>query len=98
MPVERKTKLLSTAIKRVQALPPERQNAIAEVILAELQNEPDPATARFQQLIQTKYTKGLTAHEAAELKTIEASFYATDELFYRPILDRVERKLASGKS
>lgn len=95
--MERKTKRLSAAIKRVQALPPERQNAIAEVILAELQNEPDPATLRFQQLIQTKYTKGLTAHEVDELKRIEASFYATDELFYRPIIERVERKLASEK-
>lgn len=96
--MERKTKLFSAAIKQVQALPPERQNAIAKVILAELREEPNPATARFQQLIKTKYTKGLTSEEVAEMKALEASFYVSDEAFYRPILDRVERKIASQKS
>lgn len=95
--MERRTKLLDAAIEQVQSLPPERQNAIAGVILAELDNQPDPMTARFQHLIKVKYTTGLTPEEVAELKAIEAAYTVRDEAFYRPILDRIDRKLAAAR-
>jgi hypothetical protein len=84
--------LLGEAVKRVAALSRERQDAIATQILDTLDNEANPANARFHQLIEQKYTAGLSAAEAAELDRLEAMFQIEDERFYGPILKRIAGK------
>src|SRR5688500_7934131 len=84
--------LLGEALKRVAALPRDRQDSIAAQILDTLNSEADPANARFHQLIEQKYTGRLSAEQAAELDRLEAGFQVQDELFYAPILERIAAK------
>ncbi len=84
------TKPIDLAIAEVRALPARRQAAVAETILASLRAEADPSARRFQALVEAKYTRGLSAAESSELERLEAGFHATDEEFYRPILQRVK--------
>lgn len=50
----------------------------------------DPAVDRFQQLVEVKYTRGLTSAETAEMERLEAEFVEAEEAYYRPIIDRVK--------
>ena len=84
-----KSTLLEQALKRVVTLPRKRQDAIAVQILDTLEEKSDPASARFQALIENKYTLGLTAEESSELDRLETVFRKSDETFYRPILERL---------
>ncbi len=52
--------------------------------------ERDPSTARFQRLVEIKYTRGLTSGEATELAQLETSFQSADEEYYRPIIERAK--------
>ncbi len=90
-----KSTLLQQVLKQVVTLPLERQDSIAIQILDSL-SKPDPKSARFQQLIENKYMAGLSAEECAELEVLEADFRKSDEAFYGPILERVERSESSG--
>ena len=60
---EKSGALLQVAIKRVKALPLPEQNAIAEGILAGLLEGVAPTTKRFQELVEAKYTRRMTAKE-----------------------------------
>ena len=68
-----------------------RQDAIAVQILDIVRDQPDPAVKRFQDLVEYKYTRGLTPDEVVELSRLEAGFEKSDEEFYAPILARVRR-------
>jgi hypothetical protein len=97
-PRKRKRALLDIAIEGVKALSPERQDAIAEAILADLRRDADPSALRFQALIEAKYTRGLTPAESLEIDGLEAAFRGSDEVFYGPIIARARaKKSAAGK-
>ena len=84
-----KSALLAQALQQVSKLSGKRQDAIGAQLLEMLDDQPDPASARFQELIELKYTRGLTALEVAELQQLEAMFEKREEPFYRPILKRI---------
>ena len=84
--------LLDHAIQEVRALPPERQEAIAEAIFAELRAGENPETGRFQQLVEAKYTRGLTPSESSEMDLLEGSFRRSDEAFYGPIIEMAKAR------
>ena len=84
--------LLEEAVKRISALSRERQDALAAQILDTLNSEPSAENLRFHQLVEQKYTNGLSAEETAELARLEAMFQVEDEKFYRPILKRIAGK------
>jgi hypothetical protein len=84
-----KSALLAQALQQISKLSGKRQDAIALQLLEILEDTPEPASARFQALIEFKYTRGLTQAEATELKSLEALFEKREEPFYRPILERV---------
>ena len=84
--------LLAQAFQEVSKLPGKRQDAIAVQILDIVRDQPDPAIKRFQDLVEYKYTRGLTADEVGELSHLEAGFEKSDEEFYAPILARVRRQ------
>lgn len=88
-PRQSRSRLLQQALQRVADLPLERQDAIARQILDALERESDPAPARFQLLIDRKYSSGLTEDETRELEELELAFRTRDEQFYEPILDRL---------
>ncbi len=90
-----KSTLLQQVLKQVVTLPLERQDSIAIEILDSLK-KPDAKSARFQQLIENKYTTGLSEVECSELEGLEADFRKGDEAFYGPILERIERLESSG--
>ena len=92
----RKHGLLEFAIQEVKALSPKRQDAIAEAILADLRQEADPSATRFQDLVEAKYTRGLSPAESLEFDGIEAAFRDSDEAFYRPIIERAKAKKPSA--
>ena len=79
------------AFKKSQSSPGKRQDAIAVQILDIVRDKPDPAVKRFQDLVEYKYTRGLTPDEVVELSRLEARFEKSDEEFYAPILARVRR-------
>mgnify|MGYP000735620929 CR=1 FL=1 len=83
--------LLEEALKRVAALPRDRQDWIAAQIIDTLNRESDANIARHHQLIERKYTGGLTSAEITELASLEAGFQIQDELFYAPILERIAK-------
>ncbi len=89
-----KSTLLQLVLKQVVTLPLERQDSLAIEILDSLAKA-DPKSARFRQLIENKYTTGLSAEECAELEVLEADFRSSDETFYGPILERIERSESS---
>ncbi|MCX6610080.1 MAG: hypothetical protein NTW74_04430 [Acidobacteria bacterium] len=90
--------LLEMAIQEARALPPKSQNAVAEAILAKLRDESDPTARRFQELVEAKYTRGLSAAESSELDRLEGGFHDSDEAFYGPILERLKsRKTGTAK-
>lgn len=89
-PGRKSAKPIDLALAEVMALPAKRQDAVAEAIFASLRAEADPSARRFQALVEAKYTRGLSAAERSELERLEAGFHATDEEFYRPILQRVK--------
>ncbi len=82
--------LLDLAIQQVGVLPAARQDAIAERLLAELKAEVDPTTARFRELVEAKYTRGLSPKEKLEMREMESRLRDSDEAFYRPMLDRLK--------
>ena len=84
--------LLGEALKRVATLPRDRQDSIASQIIDSLNSGDDPSNLRFHQLIERKYTSGISAEEAAELDRLEAAFQIQDELFYAPILEQIAAK------
>ena len=96
--VELKSTLLDEALRQVATLSRGRQDTIARRILDELVTPQDPQAARFQSLVEAKYTSGLTAAESAEFAALEAGFQKADEKFYRPILERVRREVTAGRS
>lgn len=73
---------IAQALKRVAALSPSGQDAIANITLETLDKQPSPAVLRFRALIEQKYVSGLSAAESAELQQLEAGFNAQDESFY----------------
>lgn len=87
--VSAKSALLGQALRLVSNLPQNRQDAIAAQILETLEFESDPAAQRHQELIEQKYTRGLTAEDETELAELEIGFQQRDEAFYAPILERV---------
>ena len=89
--------LLDTAIQLVNALPAQLQEAIAETIFANLREEADPSSRRFQELVDAKYTRGLTAEESSEISRLEAGFRDSDDAFYAPILERVKAQRSPVK-
>ncbi len=58
----------------------------------------DPATTRFQKLIEAKYTRGLSQKEKKELAAIESKLEEAAEEFYRPILARAREALDQKKA
>ena len=80
---EAKSTLLQQVLKQVVTLPLDHQDFIASEIFNSL-NKPYPKSVRFQQLIENKYTPGLSAEECAELDCLEAEFRKGDEAFYGP--------------
>ncbi len=89
--------LLDTAIQSVGALPSELQEVIAETIFASLREQANPSSRRFQELVDAKYTRGLTSAESSELARLEAGFCDSEEAFYAPILARVKAQAAPVK-
>ena len=83
--------LLAKAFQEVSKLSGKRQDAIAVQILDIVRDKPDPVVKRFQDLVEYKYTRGLTPDEVVELSRLEAGFEKSDEEFYAPILARVRR-------
>lgn len=84
-----KSALLAQALQQVSKLSSKRQDAIGAQLLDILDDQHDPASDRFQALIEIKYTRGLAPPELAELQRLEAIFEKRDEPFYRPILERI---------
>lgn len=82
-------------IKELRTLSAARQDAIAGAILAEVRRDGDAKTGRFQELVEAKYTRGLTAAESTEMERLEAGFRDADEAFYRPIIEAVKAKRSS---
>lgn len=56
-----------------------------------------PSSTRFQELIEAKYTRGLTALEAAEVASLETGFEAEDKSFYGPLLERVRVQRSAAR-
>ena len=90
--------LIGQALKRIAALPPEGQDAIASLILKTLDSQADQAVLRFQFLVEQKYIRGLTTPESAELRGLEAGFRESDEQFYAPVLERIAHAKTQRKS
>ncbi len=89
--------LLNTALELVDALPSPLQESIAETIFAGLREKADPSSRRFQELVEAKYTRGLTPAESSEINRLEAGFHEADEAFYAPILERVKAQRSPVK-
>ena len=81
----------------MNALPSQLQEAIAETIFASLREEANPSSRRFQELVDAKYTRGLTPAEASEISRLEAGFRDSDDAFYAPILERVKAQRSPVK-
>ncbi len=66
------TELLKKAFDAVSALPPERQNAVAEMILAEIEDEKrwDEAFARSQDKLASLADEAIAEHRAGKSPTI----------------------------
>lgn len=94
---KRERMLFEDAIDKLSALPPLRQIEIAEEVLAVLGHDPSPSTTRFQELVEAKYTRGLTPPESAEMETLESTFRDSDERFYAPLIERAKAKHAALK-
>ena len=69
----------------------------SERLLAELQAEVEPNTIRFQELVEAKYTRGLSPKEMVEMRELESRLNDSDEAFYRPILGRLKPPLPEKK-
>jgi len=80
---------MEKALGLVSQLSRPQQDAIAAQIVDLVEHQPDPASMRFQWLIEQKYIRGLNAAEVAEIEQLESEFQKQDEVFYRPILDRL---------
>ncbi|MBM3755220.1 MAG: hypothetical protein FJW38_14710 [Acidobacteria bacterium] len=80
----------------------QRTRVVGDVLLKDRSQtaaiEADPVTTRFQDLIEIKYTRGLTQKEKRELTTLETTLCETAEEFYRAILDRARAALAQKKA
>jgi hypothetical protein len=66
------TELLKKAFDAVSALPPERQNALAEMILAEIQDDKlwDEAFARSQDKLAAMADEALEEHRAGKTRSM----------------------------
>lgn len=89
--------LLDTAMQLVNALPSKLQEVIAETIFASLREEANPSSRRFQELVDAKYTRGLTSVESSEMARLEAGFCNAEEAFYAPLLARVKAQTSPLK-
>jgi hypothetical protein len=67
------TELLKKAFDAVSALPPERQNALAEMILAEIEDEKwwDEAFARSQDKLAAMADEALSEHRAGKTRPMD---------------------------
>ena len=84
-----KSALLAQALQEVSQLSQKRQDTIALQILDIIHDKPDPTIQRYQDLVEYKYTRGLSEDETAELKRLDAELEKGDEEFYAPILARL---------
>jgi hypothetical protein len=98
VPVAVKSPVWGEAVQRVSVLSKARQEAIAAQILETLDSETDPANVRFHELIEKKYTLGLSHGEVEELAHLEAEFEKSEEIFYSPILARLTEMAKSSSS
>lgn len=67
------TELLKKAFDAVSALPPERQNALAELILAEIEDEEswDKAFAGTQDQLATMAAEAIAEHRAGKTRPMK---------------------------
>jgi hypothetical protein len=67
------TELLKNAFDAVSALSPERQNALAEMILAEIEDEKgwDKAFAGSQDQLAAMATEAIAQHKAGKTRSME---------------------------
>ena len=86
-----KSALLAQGFREVSKLGEKQQEVIAAQILDMVRDTCDPAVKRYQDLVELKYTRGLTPEEIAEVNVLEAGFQERDEEFYGPILARVRQ-------
>lgn len=70
---------------------------IATQILETLDQQENPAGARYHELIEKKYTVGLSGADVAKLAELEAGFVMEDAAFYAPIVARIG-KLANTEA
>jgi hypothetical protein len=84
------TTALAAAVEQASALPAAQQRRLAETLLVGLRTEADPDTKAFQDLIEAKYARGLTPKEKVQLRKLEEKMAASEEAFYRPIIDKLK--------
>ncbi|MCC6537065.1 MAG: sigma-70 family RNA polymerase sigma factor [Bryobacterales bacterium] len=74
-----------------------KQEGMATTVLAEESAQTDSTTQRFQELIEAKYTRGLTINENRELANLEARLDENDASFYAPTLERARDAVAQAE-